>query len=333
MPAEVPAEAPEAPAAPAAERIRLKPKLNQEPAQQATAQAAAEVPPEPAPAAEAQAEAPAAPPAPEEGKIKLKIKIPGALAPAEAAPPPAPEGEAAPGQPAAVGAPPPFPVLLPPAAGSGVIRPSGAPRPGAPRPGPPGRRIPPSVQASTARRKKIIKLILVALGGLAMAAGIIGLAIVKFIDPPPPPPTRIPKARPVHVEVQPEVPATETPEADAAKVAPPTEQVTPRPSRVKPKSGTISTTVTTDLAPGVTVTTEAVQAEVEASQSFRTFVADAKISGVFQGTPPRAFINGRLIRVGETVDSSLSIRFESVDPKTKNIVFKDSTGATVSRRY
>jgi hypothetical protein len=316
--------APATSAAPAAERIRLKPKLNQEPVQaavqtpeEAPASAAAEAPP-----------VPPAPPAPEEAKIKLKIKIPGALIPAETAAPAPVEGT--PDQPPPPGAPPPFPVLLPPAAGSGVIRPPGGPRPGAPRPGAPVRRAAPSVLASSARRKKIFKLILVALGGLALAAGMIFLAITKFIDPPPPPPSHVPKARPIPVELAPEAPAAEAPETKAPPVVEPEK---PRVTRPRPKSGAISNTVTTDLAPGVTVTTDAVQAEVEASQAFRTFVADAKVSGVFQGSPPRAFINGRLVRMGETVDSLLGIRFESVDPKTKNIVFKDSTGATVSRRY
>jgi hypothetical protein len=39
------------------------------------------------------------------------------------------------------------------------------------------------------------------------------------------------------------------------------------------------------------------------------------------------------VRAGETVDSFLGIKFESADPATKTIVFKDSTGATVSKRY
>ena len=132
---------------------------------------------------------------------------------------------------------------------------------------------------------------------------------------------------PLNLAPEPE-PATTKPAAPEEPVP-----VRPRPVRQHPKSTALSTTATTDLAPGVTVTTEAVEAEVEASQAFRTFVADAKISGVFQGTPSRAFINGRLIRVGEVVDSSLGVRFESVDPATKTIVFKDTTGAKVARRY
>jgi len=54
---------------------------------------------------------------------------------------------------------------------------------------------------------------------------------------------------------------------------------------------------------------------------------------VFQGASPRAFINGRMVRAGEMVDEMMEINFDSVDPATRSIVFKDSTGATVSRRY
>ncbi len=163
-----------------------------------------------------------------------------------------------------------------------------------------------------------------------MAAGIIGLAYVKFIEPPPP----LPKPKPV--EVRPEIPVTPpVTDADTTKAAvPAADQVERAPAHpVHPHSKPTMTTATTDLAPGVTITTESVEAETEASPAFRSFVADAKISGVFQGTPPRAFINGRLVRLGEVVDSLLGVRFDSIDPKTKNIVFKDSTGATVARRY
>jgi hypothetical protein len=80
-------------------------------------------------------------------------------------------------------------------------------------------------------------------------------------------------------------------------------------------------------------TTESVKAVPNASSAFRTFVASARINGVYQGTPPRAFINGRLIRTGEMIDSTMEIYFDSVDLASRSIVFKDSTGATVSRRY
>ncbi len=234
-----------------------------------------------------------APPTAEEGKIKLKIKVPGAAVEAAAAAPSVETEKPA-------GAPPPFPVV---AAGAPV------------------RRLPPSVVAASARKRRIWKLLMVAAGGIAMAAAIISLAYYKFIEPPPPPP----KPKPVIVHTEPDTTKAVVPANDQVERA-------PAPA-VHPHSKPALAAVTTDLAPGVTITTESVEAETEATPAFRSFVADAKISGVFQGTPPRAFINGRLVRLGEVVDSSLGIRFDSIDPKTKNIVFKDASGATVGRLY
>ena len=325
-PPPAPAESSEPPAAPPPpEKVRLKPKLNQE-----APQPAAEAPPEAPPETESteepveESEAEEAPPAPEEPKPKLKIKIPGALSD----PPPGAEGDP--------NVPPPFPVVLAPGA-EGVPPPTAGTRPGMSRPGVPVRRVPADVLAKTNRRKKFVKLILVGLGAVALAAGMLKLAMVKFIDPPPPPPSIIPKPRPP-VKIAPIVEVPNPPETEAeTKVAQP-EATTPKPvvkpvKQPKPKSGETTTKATSDLAPGVTVTSDAVQAEVEASSEFRTFVADAKVSGVFQGSPSRAFINGRLVRAGEVVDSALGIKFESVDPSTKTIVFKDSTGAKVAKHY
>ncbi|MDB6170523.1 MAG: hypothetical protein JWM88_3387 [Verrucomicrobia bacterium] len=163
--------------------------------------------------------------------------------------------------------------------------------------------------------------------------------MIKFIDPAPPPANVAPKPRPA-------VKAPPVPPVEKVSVAPAVEEPkVPAPEPVKhpapaapiarhhAKPTETSTKTTTDLAPGVTATTDSVQAELEASPAFRTFVADAKISGVYQGTPARAFINGRLVRAGEILDSSLGIRFDSVEPSTKSIVFKDVSGAKVTRRY
>ena len=77
----------------------------------------------------------------------------------------------------------------------------------------------------------------------------------------------------------------------------------------------------------------AVDAAAEANAAFRSFVANAKISGVFQGTPSRVVINGRLIREGEVVDPPLGIIFNGIDANRHQLVFKDKSGATVSRRF
>jgi hypothetical protein len=89
---------------------------------------------------------------------------------------------------------------------------------------------------------------------------------------------------------------------------------------------------TTTLGGGVTATTQ-LEVAAEATPAFRAFVANAKVSGVFQGNPPRAFINGKLTRAGETVDASLGITFDSIDAERKLMVFKDRTGASVARKY
>jgi hypothetical protein len=82
-----------------------------------------------------------------------------------------------------------------------------------------------------------------------------------------------------------------------------------------------SSTTVTSVSAGVSATTE-VDAAPEASPAFRSFVANAKVSGVFQGTPP-----------GETVDGGLGVEFSGLDADKKQLIFKDKAGATVFRKY
>lgn len=91
-------------------------------------------------------------------------------------------------------------------------------------------------------------------------------------------------------------------------------------------------TTTTTIAPNVSATTP-LDAAPEANGSFRAFVANAKVSGVFQGTPARAVINGKLSRAGDIVEPTLGITFTGIDSEKRHLVFKDKSGATVSRRF
>lgn len=103
----------------------------------------------------------------------------------------------------------------------------------------------------------------------------------------------------------------------------------------KAPPATKATTGVTTLSPGVSATTE-IESASEASPTFRSFVANAKIGGVFQsasGSVARVFMNGRMMRAGETVDVGLGIVFDGVDPEKRNVIFKDKTGATVTRWY
>lgn len=71
----------------------------------------------------------------------------------------------------------------------------------------------------------------------------------------------------------------------------------------------------------------------EASAEFKAFVTSARINGVFQGNPPRALINGRTVRAGDLLDSTLGVVFQRVDASRKLVFFKDQTGAVVAKKY
>jgi hypothetical protein len=107
----------------------------------------------------------------------------------------------------------------------------------------------------------------------------------------------------------------------------------PTPTPTPATAATESVMVQTDITSDVKVNSTHLDAAPAASAAFRTFVADASIGGVFQGTPSRALINGSIVREGQVVDSSLGIEFERIDSDKKAIFFKDSTGAEVSKNY
>jgi len=104
-----------------------------------------------------------------------------------------------------------------------------------------------------------------------------------------------------------------------------------KPATPPPKAPVAPTSVTT-VAPGSSAPL-AVEAAPEVAPEFRAFVVGARISGIFQGNPARAVINGKLSRAGEVVDPGLGITFEGLDDARKNLVFKDRSGATVTRRF
>jgi hypothetical protein len=89
------------------------------------------------------------------------------------------------------------------------------------------------------------------------------------------------------------------------------------------------------IAPGLAATTGEVEAAPEASPAFRAFVANAKITGVFQGAgnTARVMFNSRIARVGDVLDPGLGVTFEGYDSDKKLLAFKDKNGATVTRRY
>lgn len=107
----------------------------------------------------------------------------------------------------------------------------------------------------------------------------------------------------------------------------------PAPPVAAPASKTIAAAAPSTASAPVPAVPPAVEAAPEASAEFRAYVTNLRISGIFQGNPARAVINGKLTRAGEAVDSGFGISFEGLDAERKNLVFKDRSGATVSRRF
>ena len=101
----------------------------------------------------------------------------------------------------------------------------------------------------------------------------------------------------------------------------------------EPVAEQVTTQSQSTIAPGVTATTTRVMSAIEASPAFRSFVGQMRINGVFQGSPARALLNGRTYGEGALVDPSLGIYFDHVVSEKKLIVFRDSSGAIVQRKY
>ncbi len=142
-------------------------------------------------------------------------------------------------------------------------------------------------------------------------------------EPAPPPPKPVVVVVPKPVEPLPD-------ENEAPKPAP---APTVKKAAPPPKVAIAPAAATTNLGGGMSATTTDDVVATDASPAFRSWVASAKIGGVFQGSSPRVLINGRTVRVGTVVDDGLGIIFDSVDAENKMIMFKDGTGAIVSRHY
>ena len=67
--------------------------------------------------------------------------------------------------------------------------------------------------------------------------------------------------------------------------------------------------------------------------AFFYWVVNLNISGVFQSPPHRIMVNNRLVYAGQELNASLGITFDHLETANKLIVFRDRTGAFVTRSY
>lgn len=87
------------------------------------------------------------------------------------------------------------------------------------------------------------------------------------------------------------------------------------------------------LAGGIVISSVAPAGAPEVRASFFYWIVNQNISGVLQGPPHRLMLNNRLVYAGDEINRDLGIIFDRLDPANKVIVFRDGSGAIVTRSY
>lgn len=86
--------------------------------------------------------------------------------------------------------------------------------------------------------------------------------------------------------------------------------------------------------PGDIVIAQASPADApRASAAFFFWVVKLNVSGITQSKPARLLLNNRLTHEGDEVNRPLGIVFTQLDSANKLLVFRDQTGAIVTRSY
>ena len=128
-------------------------------------------------------------------------------------------------------------------------------------------------------------------------------------------------------------PAAPTPSPVAATPVPPAAPVPPpAPAEIKAASvapepppapvAPASQTVRIDLSPSDA-----------ASPAFKSFIMNLRVSGVFQGEHPRVLIGSETYEIGDVVNQDLGVVFSGIDADRELVLFKDSTGVTLVKKY
>jgi cytoskeletal protein RodZ len=108
--------------------------------------------------------------------------------------------------------------------------------------------------------------------------------------------------------------------------------VSPKPTAaITPSATTPPATKPAAVAP--TPAPEAELPSLPPSEAFRQFVINMRVNGVFQGENARAMLNGKMYHLGDVVDVKLGITFLKFDVENKQLVFRDMSGAIMTRRF
>ena len=87
------------------------------------------------------------------------------------------------------------------------------------------------------------------------------------------------------------------------------------------------------LPGGIVISSASPVGAPAATANFLYWVVNLNISGVFQNNPHRILMDKRLVYEGQEVSAVLGITFDHLELDRKLIVFRDKTGALVTRSY
>ena len=177
------------------------------------------------------------------------------------------------------------------------------PPPSAARPPPPWARVP--APAVVTKRRLVVWSGAIVVILVVGAGGFFGYS--KFTAEPPPPP---PKAKPLAL---PPVSVAVKPAKEAAPVV-------------------VAAQATPAVSSPAVVAVKVVPPPPQANPEFEAWVKRLKIGGIRAGANPRVFIGGTAYATGELVNPSLGIMFETYDPETRVLTFRDTSGAKVERK-
>ncbi|MBC8008495.1 MAG: hypothetical protein H7067_00180, partial [Burkholderiales bacterium] len=82
-----------------------------------------------------------------------------------------------------------------------------------------------------------------------------------------------------------------------------------------------------------TVAAPATPARPAPGAAFTGVLERLKITGVLQGEPVRAIIDGRLVQAGDLVEVAREVRLVGLDVAGRQLIFEDRTTARASVRY
>jgi len=117
-----------------------------------------------------------------------------------------------------------------------------------------------------------------------------------------------------------ELPDAADPNAGPTPIAPAPPPDPPAPPQVK-------------LAGGIVIASASPADGPVVRSSFFYWIVNQNITGVFQSAPHRIMLNGQRVYEGDEINRTLGITFDHLDPARKVIVFRDKTGALVTRSY